>query len=272
MRKSYEQKYHRLEERHWWFVARREMICNLVRRLDRSARVLEVGCSGGVLIDSLRQQGLSDVYGVDISAEAAALCRRRGIPGVFVTDGGRLALGAEEFDVVIASDVLEHIDGEHLALREWHRILRPGGTLVVFVPAFNFMWSAHDEINRHYRRYSKRALVRALEKAHFAVERSSYWNLALFFPASAVRLCQRLFRQNAREKQDQLYEFSPLISRALTCLLRAENWVLRSLSFPVGVSVFAVAHKVGSAGRCQPVVSPQEPHVGQAQGATGCTS
>jgi 2-polyprenyl-3-methyl-5-hydroxy-6-metoxy-1,4-benzoquinol methylase len=241
MERAYEVKYHLLEERNWWFEARRDILIKLLQHTDQNSKILEIGCSGGPLIRTLNVHGYRNVYGIDISKDAVDLCRTRGMRNIAQMDASRLDFKDAEFDVVIASDVLEHIKDEGLALSDWNRILKPVGKLIVFVPAFEFLWSKHDEANHHYRRYSKSRLVRALENANFKVSRSSYWNFSLFFPACLVRLLQRIRRQN--RKGDQLFELDSLLNQLLLRLLKAENAILSLINFPVGVSVFAIAGK-----------------------------
>jgi SAM-dependent methyltransferase len=158
-------------------------------------------------------------------------------------DGSKPAFGDGQFDIVIASDVLEHIEDEQKALKEWNRILKPAGKLIVFVPAFKILWSKHDEANHHYRRYSKLDLIRVLEKAQFEIDRSSYWNFILFFPTSLVRLVQRIVSKYGQKSGDQLVELNRVANKILVYLVKTENILLKVLNFPVGISVFATASK-----------------------------
>ena len=160
MDQAYETKYHVQEDKHWWFESRRDMVIKLLRQSDRNSKILEIGCSGGPLIRALNKLGYNDVHGIDISEPAIDLCKLREISNTSVMDGSRPDFGDGQFDVVIASDVLEHIEDEEKALCEWNRILKPSGKLIVFVPAFKMLWSKHDEANHHYRRYSKSELIR----------------------------------------------------------------------------------------------------------------
>ena len=204
---------------------------------------MEIGCSGGPLIQALNELGYKNVKGIDISQNAIDLCRRRAIYDVFLMDGSKPAFDDAQFDIVIVSDVLEHIEDEEKALSEWNRILRPAGKLIVFVPAFEILWSKHDEANHHYRRYSKSELIRVLEKAEFEIDRSSYWNFILFFPTSLVRLLQRIVSKYGQKSSDQLVELNPVANKMLVYLVKTENILLKVLNFPVGVSVFAAASK-----------------------------
>jgi len=247
MDKDFEIRYHDLEERHWWFRARRDIILRLISNMDLPdhANVLDVGCSGGPLIKQLVTMGFEEPIGIDISEEGVALAKRRGHPGVAVMSGARLGFADKTFDLVIASDVLEHIDRDGEALCEWHRVMRPGGRLIVFVPAFMMLWSSHDEVNRHFRRYRAAQLRALLERAEFVVERSFYWNTTLFAPVAAVRLLNRLFpvrRESVRP--DDLSLPNRLLNAGLFGLMKMENILLGlGTNFPFGVSVCAIVRK-----------------------------
>jgi SAM-dependent methyltransferase len=243
MNEAYEAKYHIQEEKHWWFETRRDIIINLLERSGRNSKILEIGCSGGPLIRALHELGYKNVQGIDISRDAIDLCRRRGINDVFVMDGSKPEFKDGQFDIVIASDVLEHIQDDEKALLEWNRILKPAGKLIVFVPAFEILWSKHDEANHHYRRYSKSELIRVLEGAQFEIDRSSYWNFMLFFPTTLVRLIHRMLSIYGQQNGDQLVELNPVANKVLFYLIKTENILLKVLNFPVGVSVFATASK-----------------------------
>jgi SAM-dependent methyltransferase len=245
MKDEYEQRYHRLEENHWWMRARRQICRGLVCRMNpkRDLRILEIGCSGGLLLRELRQQGYEHVTGIDISPAAVERCRARGIKDVHVMDAQRLTFENGQFDALIASDVLEHLSDDVQALREWRRILTPNGSLLVFVPAFPLLWSEHDEANQHYRRYRRADLRQRLHDSGFVVERSSYWIFSLFLSVLLVRLLKRLWRRKkgAVERPD-LFKTPALIDWMLSLLLGWENWCLeRGLNWPFGVSVMAVA-------------------------------
>lgn len=248
MQVQYEALYHQLEENHWWFRGRRASVFDQLRQLNlpRTAAILEIGCSGGPLQQQLRAAGYQHLTGIDISAAAIALAHQRLIPNVSVMDGTRLTFPDACFDVVVASDVLEHIEDEQQALREWHRVLRPGGQLLVYVPAWSQLWSEHDVVNHHFRRYTAVSLRRALAASELQIVRTSYWNFALFFPTLLVRQLQRLRgpdRAKASPRTGDLVALPASVNRSLTWLLRAENHLLRYLNLPVGVSVFALARK-----------------------------
>ena len=244
MDQDFELKYHRLEESHWWFQARRSMVGRLISDQDRRASILDLGCSSGILMLFLKQLGFEDVSGIDLSPQAVDLCHRRGLTNVFVMRGEKTNFPDNKFEIIIASDVLEHIAESAQALKEWHRILKPGGRLIIFVPAFQFLWNAHDEKNQHYRRYSREEIERVLQNVPFKIERSSYWNFLLFFPVAAARLLNNFLSRNNIEKKDQLFELPRWVNKSFCTMLEWENRFLKTGTFPWGVSVFAVARKV----------------------------
>jgi 2-polyprenyl-3-methyl-5-hydroxy-6-metoxy-1,4-benzoquinol methylase len=211
---------------------------------DSSSRILEMGCSAGLLMKELQTQGLKHVTGIDISPEAIALCQSAGLDA-HLMDAQQLELPDASFDLVTASDVLEHLADEQKAVREWKRVLKATGLLVVFVPAFMLLWTEHDEANKHYRRYRRKQLVNLLELNGFIIERSSYWNAFLFLPIAAIRLLRRILPRRAEPKGSGDLTEPPRFANALLVgLLQLENRILRlGLNWPFGVSVFVLARK-----------------------------
>lgn len=245
MDSNYEITYHQLEEQHWWFASRRDMVFDIIRQLQlpTEASILEIGCSGGPLLLALRAAGYHHLQGIDVSEKGIALARERGLTEVAVMDGAHLDFADASFDLVIASDVLEHIEDEAQAVREWQRVLRPGGRLIVFVPAHQYLWSSHDEVNHHFRRYSAQTLRKALTGASLRVERLAFWNFALYFPTAITRLLQRVLPKPSGPATGDLLRVPRLANAGLLRWIKSENRLLRFLNFPVGVSVFALAQK-----------------------------
>lgn len=247
---TYEAKYHQLEEQHWWFASRRDAVYDLIKslQLPPTAAILEIGCSGGPLMQRLRAAGYADLTGIDVSEPAIELAQARGVPDVSVMDGAALEFANGRFDLVIASDVLEHIEDEATALSEWTRVLKPGGQLLVFVPAHSYLWSDHDVVNHHFRRYSRKGLVAALGRAGMRTQRSSFWNAAMYFPTAALRLGRRLVSGPiSPEKKPgdtgDLHHFAGPVNSVLLQWVKVENRLLRHFNLPLGVSVFALAQK-----------------------------
>ena len=249
MQDDYEEKYHRVESEHWWFVARRNLVCALVSAYARSraSTILDLGCSGGVTIQQLVRSGFTNVGGLDISPAAIERCRQAGLTNLHAMDAQSPDLPDDTVDLIIASDVLEHLADEAAALRAWFRILRPNGVVLVFVPAFRFMWSPHDIVNQHYRRYRLPELEARLAAAGFETLRRSYWNFLIFPPAALVRLLQRLLPPIRGMIHLELRIPPAPLNRALVALLRVENGLIRKgVRWPWGQSAMVVARKTAS--------------------------
>jgi 2-polyprenyl-3-methyl-5-hydroxy-6-metoxy-1,4-benzoquinol methylase len=246
MKTDFERKYHSVEEKHWWFVGRREIILKLIKQKfpqRKDIKILEIGCSGGPLLSLLLSQGYSQVAGIDNSKKAITLCEERGLKNVFFMEGTAPHFDSEQFDVIIASDVLEHIQNGKRAVKAWQRIVKKGGIIICFVPALRILWSKHDEDNKHYKRYTKKNLEYLFaENNSFTIVRSSYWNIALFLPILFFRFFMRLLA--SKSSASQLRHGNNFINILLIQLLRIENTLLSmGINYPIGVSVFVIAQK-----------------------------
>lgn len=251
MNKDFETFYHEVEATHWWFVTRRALVRSLVALAapNRTSAILEIGCSGGPLLRQLRDDGYRNLTGIDLSPEAIALCRQRSLDNVLVMDAQQPDFPPASFDIITASDVLEHLADARRAVAAWYQLLRPGGTLLVFVPAFPCLWSGHDEVNHHFHRYRAGELASLLRAAGFEIQRQGYWNFCLFPPVALLRLARRLVPASAKKLPvgDLRPPPSPLNS-LLIFLLRLENrLVLWGLDLPWGISAMVVARKSSSA-------------------------
>jgi SAM-dependent methyltransferase len=251
MNKEFETLYHAVEATHWWFVTRRALVGSLVALAapNRASAILEIGCSGGPLLQRLGDAGYTALTGIDLSPEAIALCRQRNLGQVLVMDAQQPDFPPASFEVITASDVLEHLADAPRAVAAWYRLLRPGGTLLVFVPAFKCLWSRHDEVNHHFHRYRAGELASLLRAAGFEIQRQGYWNFFLFPPVALLRLARRLAPASAKALPvGDLRPIPSLLNSLLICLLRLENrLVLAGLDFPWGISAMVVARKPSAA-------------------------
>jgi SAM-dependent methyltransferase len=229
-----------LEESHWWHIGRRRIIASFVKEIcervaDHRPRILDVGCGTGGNLKLLSQFG--DAEGVDISADALAFCRERGLK---VKAGAAEDLPYEDatFDLVTALDVVEHLDDDVAGLREMRRVLRPGGRVLIFVPTFMWLWGVQDDISHHRRRYRLPELRRALTEAGFKVERTTYANITFLPPTFLGRVFMRLTGiKPESEAHINISALNPLFAR----ILGAEATFLRFMNFPIGVSGLCVA-------------------------------
>src|SRR3954451_22255349 len=176
------------DERHWWYRGRRRVIRSELDRLElpRPWRILDAGCGSGRTMEMLA--GYGEVSGVDLSAAAVATARNRGFHDVRRGRLEALPWDNASFDVATCLDVVEHVPDDRRALAELRRVVRPGGFLLVTVPAYPALWSHHDVVNRHCRRYRARSLRAAAAGAGWRLVRDTHFNSALLAPAAAVRL------------------------------------------------------------------------------------
>jgi SAM-dependent methyltransferase len=233
-----------LEDSYWWFVARRELVRALLvrhRPAGEGMRVLDVGCGTGATLKAL--SALGTVVGIDRSAEALRYCRQRGSKRLALGKGEELPIASECIDVVLALDLLEHIEDDGGAARELARVLRPGGVLVVTVPACAALWSEHDEALDHVRRYGAPRLRRILLNAGLRIEKLSHVITALLVPVAALRLAQRLLPRRKGAPRTAFILPPAGVNRLLIWLLRLEQRWLERFDLPAGVSLVAVARK-----------------------------
>src|ERR1039457_6357501 len=195
------QQMYELESFYWWFVARRKLIQDIIaggHQFPEDTTILDIGCGTGLNNELLSQFGR--VFGADCSEHALNFSRNRGIENLVLSNAEELNFANETFHLVTALDVLEHVDDDLRALSEIWRVTKPGGLLVITVPAYGFLWSEHDEALHHRRRYTAHALRNKLTNAGFEVDRSTYFISLLFFPILLMRIAQNLGKQSLRPK------------------------------------------------------------------------
>lgn len=247
MQQDYEHLYHTFERDQayqWWFASHHHALSILLSSIPRSAPLVELGCSGGNILAQLQSAGFTNVLGIDKSPDAIAACKERGLTNVKKAQAEAVGLPSKSIKVIIAIDLLEHIPDEATALQEWRRILEPGGFLILFVPAFMLLWSAHDVDNHHIRRYRRKELTTLLKNHGFTIEQSSYWNFLLFFPTACVRILGRLIPPFLKPAAKPAHA-PPFLNGIITRLLYLENYLLfkKGMRYPVGVSLFVLAKK-----------------------------
>ena len=228
-----------LDDRHWWYRARRDIIADLIRREARppaDAAVLEIGCGTGHNLAMLA--GFGHVDGLELDDEARALSEKRLGRSVMRSPLPELAeVRDRHYDLVGAFDVIEHIDDDAAALGSIATKLKPGGKFVMTVPAHQWMWTAHDVVNHHKRRYSRRSLKALIERSPMKLDNIGYFNSLLFPLAVAERAASKL---RGREDADVKLPPAPL-NAALEAIFRAERYLVGRLPLPPGLSLFAVA-------------------------------
>jgi SAM-dependent methyltransferase len=232
-----------VEEKSFWFRSRNRLIVWALRTyFPHSTTMLEIGCGTGFVLGGIAR-ALPDLrlVGGDLFPAGLAVAAVRAPRADLLQIDARRIPYEEEFDVVGAFDVLEHIEQDEDVLRAVRRTLRPGGGLLVTVPQHPWLWSAVDDFARHVRRYRRRELVEKLRQAGFEVVRCTSFVFLLLPLVALSRVRQRKDRDF-----DPLAEYrSPrFVDSALACVMEAEGALIRAgVSLPVGGSLLAVASR-----------------------------
>lgn len=240
MDRDYELQTHQAEDRHWWYRGRRTVLEGVIAGLGlaQGARILDAGCGSGRNMVELARHGT--VTGVELSETSVALARERRAGEVIAGSVLEMPFPEDSFDFAVSLDVIEHLEDDLAALKELRRTVAPGGSLLVTVPAYQWLWSGHDEINHHHRRYTRRSLQRVAEAAGWQQARTTYFNSLLLPAAIVLRVLDRLSTKTTESSLDLWVPPEPL------------NWVLerplaieaalikRGVRIPAGLSLLAV--------------------------------
>ena len=236
----------KLEREHWWFRAKRELAVQELRRAGtRDGAAADVGCGTGASAAALRALGFHPLIGIDPSSYAIGLAHKGdGNTPFVVARAEALPLKTGSSGCVLCMDVLEHMADDVATLGELGRVVRPGSTLLLTVPAYGWAWSDHDVTLGHHRRYTARTLRRRVRAAGFIVRRCTYfhsWLVPLAFLVRKTPLA-RLMRGSAEEASF----VSPGVNRLLHLVSRAERGVIRMVRLPFGLSIMLVAERPAS--------------------------
>ena len=227
-----------LDQKLWWYRARRDVLADLIRRevkLDKDARILEIGCGTGHNLPMLGAFGHVDA--VELDDESRAIAEQRLGRRVINSPLPELAGVDDGYDLIAALDVIEHIEDDDAALAAIAGKLKSGGKFLMTVPAHRWMWSAHDVVNHHKRRYSKSQLRRLIEGSPMKLEKVGYFNSLLFPVAVAERMASKL---RGKDDANLSLPAKPLNS-ALEKTFAAERHLIGRVPLPPGLSLFAVA-------------------------------
>lgn len=224
------EKMHQLEKENWWYQARKDLIHKLVAKYAvRPQTLIDVGCGNGMILESFPH--ISKKIGVETHPIAVKYAREKGL-----TIFSSLNDAPNHADVILMMDVLEHVKEDSAFLREALEKLSPQGKIIVTVPAFQWLWSHHDELVHHVRRYSLRELSSTIEKAGGNIDHISYWNASFFLPT----FLHKLSSQKKKSNESDLKPVWKPINEALLSTLKAENTLGINIPIPLGTSVFAV--------------------------------
>ena len=240
MDRDYELQTHRAEDRHWWYRGRRNVIERVIAdlRLPARARILDAGCGSGRNMIELARHGT--VTGVELSDTSIDIARARGTGEVIGGSVLDMPFDGDSFDLSVCLDVIEHLEDDLNALRELRRVLAPGGSLLVTVPAYQWLWSGHDEVNHHHRRYTRRSLQRVAEQAGWEQVRTTYFNSLLLPVAILLRVLDRFSRKTTESSLDLWVPPEPLNWLLERPLALEAALIGRGGRIPAGLSLLAV--------------------------------
>ena len=232
----------RVGQTHWWYVGRRRLFARVIADLGTKPTdpVLDVGTSAGTNLRMLRDEGFAQATGLDSSEDAIRWCAEQGLGKVHRGDITKMPFEDQSFSLVLATDVIEHVDDDVAALSEIRRVLRPGCPVLITVPAFPSLWGFQDEVSHHKRRYRMKRLLEAVRAAGLEPERKFHFNFLLFPPIWVARqVIKRLKPKIASETEVN----APFVNGVLTKLFHTDIALAPRLSPPFGVSILLVARR-----------------------------
>jgi SAM-dependent methyltransferase len=240
MDRDYELQTHQAEDRHWWYRGRRTVLDGVIAELGlpANARILDAGCGSGRFMVELAKLGT--VTGVELSDTSVQLARQRAIGEVVAGSVLEMPFADDSFDLAVSLDVIEHLEDDLAALREFRRTVAPGGALLVTVPAYQWLWSSHDEINHHHRRYTRRSLQHVAEQAGWKQVRTTYFNSLLLPVAILLRVLERFSTKTTESSLDLWIPPEPLNWVLERPLALEAALIARGGRIPAGLSLLAV--------------------------------
>lgn len=225
----------RAEDKHPWYQSRLSLVKKWGREIAPKSVGLDIGCGSGAAAQLLQKEFQLFPTGMDISKFAVDASKERGVRTLHV-DVTKIPSSDESQDFALALDVIEHIEDRNVLLNEMYRVLKPGGKALITVPAHRWLWSSHDELNYHFRRYSKEMLREDLSAAGFSIKSIRWWN-SILLPYIY------LTRKSARKKDTSEFELPPKILQIIVRIIltaEAKNSVFGKI---VGVSLVATIEK-----------------------------
>lgn len=238
-----QRRYYELQGAYFWVAAHYDCVMAFAqpylraRSGEGAIKILEVGCGTGNMTGRLKSWG--EVTGVDASRNALSSCRERHGIRAEEASADNTPFDHHTFDFVFAVEVIEHIRSDEQVVKEFYRILKPGGYAIATVPAFMCLWGSHDEMVGHFRRYRKSDFARLAAQAGFKIVKVRYFNSLLFAPMWILRRIKKIMRS----RTDDFYRTRPFVNRLLYGMLKIEIPVASTISLPFGTSLVAVLQK-----------------------------
>lgn len=248
MRRDLYEEMYRQESYYWWHVGKRGLVKALLKEFTglrkKSLKILDVGCGTGMMMKELSEN--SEIWGLDNDPLALKFCQKRGFTNFKNGDlEKKLPFKDKSFEIVLCLDVLEHLRDEKLPVKEFFRILKPKGFLVVTVPAYPALMSRWDLVCGHQRRYTQEGIKRLLGEVGFAPRKTSYTNFFSLLPAILVRFLKSNFQKE--NYSSDFLDLPPWLNRFLLGLAKVEKRIIIKANLPAGLSLICLAQKNGQA-------------------------
>ena len=242
MEKSYYKNYFVLEKTHWLFKIRRKIFFYFIQKYSKpGSKIFDFGCGSGYLVGELQKMG-HDAHGMDFEKEAIDYGTNSGIKNLTLGKGDKLEYANKNFDLLTAFDVLEHIENEKPVIEELVRILKPGGKMIISVPAYQWLWGVQDEVSHHFRRYTAGSLLKIFKEfLELRPVRITYFNSLLFLPIAFVRLFSRLF--DTKNRKSDFDVKTGFLDVFFYHIFNLESYFLKFINFPFGVSILLILEK-----------------------------
>lgn len=237
---------HAIEDDYWWYIGLRKLVFSHIDSIitkNQKLKILDAGCGTGKILEKFNTYR---AYGVDYAEEALRFCNVRNLNNLMRASICDLPFHNNSFDIVISLDVLCCIDADQnmKILNELYRVMNMNGTLLLNLPAYNFLQSTHDRAVHIKQRYVLNDIKKKVETAGFIIEKITYRNSLLFPVAFFVRIFRKIFLIKGGEIKSDLVPLPGLLNKLLTFILVLENKIITSgLSFPFGLSIYCVARK-----------------------------
>jgi SAM-dependent methyltransferase len=244
---EYEKMYNQ-ENTYWWFQGRKKILFKMIRHYGLlkggKARVLDIGCGTGLILQGISSQACA--IGLDFSKKALSFCGRRKISNLLLGDVAKLPIKDASVDLILALDLLEHIEDDEGLMSEISRTLKPEGYILATVPAHQYLWSGHDEALHHFRRYSKEGFLNLIARNGFQPIKYSYVITFTFLPILLFRMIQKTYRRflpSSDKPRTHIIILPKYINSLLIDILDWEGSLLKHMNFPIGISLLCIARK-----------------------------
>jgi len=229
----------KIEEHHWWYVIRRYLFSKHIKnfKLDPHDNILDIGSSSGTNLRMLKDLGFKNYVGIDVSQNSREICLKKNLGEILIADICDNKFSNEQFQLIIAGDVIEHIQDDNKALSEIRRIVAKNGKVIISVPCFNILWSHHDETSKHFRRYTLSEIRGKIEKQNFIIDDCYYFNFILFAPILFYRKLSKIF--NLKNKND-ININNKIINQIFKIIFRLDVNIAKHLKPKFGVSCLLI--------------------------------